>query len=64
MNLYDTKQINCYRCGKWIGEVDWEAVINCPKCGSCADPYPKGYDLLPQTIVQFTKTKKKREIFN
>lgn len=55
MNIYDTKQINCYRCGKWVGEVDFEALIICPKCGSCADPYPKGYDLLSQTNIQVTK---------
>lgn len=47
LNLYDTKQINCYRCGQWIGEVAFEALIINPKCGSCADPYPKEFDLLP-----------------
>ena len=46
LNIYDTKQINCYRCGKWIGEIDFEALIFYHKCGSCADPYPKEFDLL------------------
>ena len=40
MNIYDTKQIKCYRCGKFIGEVDYDVEIICPKCGSCSDPFP------------------------
>jgi len=47
LNIYDTKLINCYKCGKWVGEVAYDAEIICPKCGDCADPFPKSDDLLP-----------------
>jgi len=47
LNIYDTKQIKCYKCGKWIGEAAYDAEIICPKCGDCADPFPKYDDLLP-----------------
>ena len=47
MNIYDTKQIKCYQCGKWVGEVAYDALIIYPLCGDCADPFPKDDDLLP-----------------
>lgn len=64
MNLYDTKQINCYRYDKWLGEVDREALIIYPKCGSCADPYPVGYDLVPSLEIEVQKTKRTKINFN
>ncbi len=51
--------IRCYRCDKDIGEVDWEAVVIAPKCGDCANPYPKNDDLLHRTVRKVTKTKNK-----
>ncbi len=57
LSLYDTKVIHCYRCDKDIGEVDWEALVIAPKCGDCANPYPKNDDLLPRTVRKVTKTK-------
>jgi len=61
LSLYDTKVIHCYRCDKDIGEVDWEAVVIAPKCGDCANPYPKNDDLLPRTVRKVTKTKNKEQ---
>lgn len=46
LNIYDTKQISCYRCGRFIGEIDFDAVIVSPKCGDCANPFPKNDDKL------------------
>jgi phage FluMu protein Com len=44
MNIYDTKSINCSKCGKFIGEIDFDAVVIFPKCGKCVDPIPEGDD--------------------
>ena len=37
MNVYDTKIINCSECGKFIGEIDCDALVMLPKCGRCAN---------------------------
>jgi len=44
MNIYDTKSVNCSKCGKFIGEIEFDAVVILPKCGRCADPIPEGDD--------------------
>jgi hypothetical protein len=44
MNIYDTKSIYCSKCGKFIGEIDFDAVVILPKCGKCVDPIPEGDD--------------------
>lgn len=44
MNIYDTKSVYCSKCGKFIGEIDFDAVVILPKCGKCADPIPEGDD--------------------
>jgi phage FluMu protein Com len=36
--MYDTKTINCSGCGKFIGEIDYDAIITLPKCGKCSNP--------------------------
>ncbi len=46
MNIYDTKQISCYKCGRYIGEIDYDAIIIHPKCGRCANPLPENDDKL------------------
>ncbi len=35
MNIYDTKSIHCSRCEKFIGEIDYNAIVIFPKCGKC-----------------------------
>jgi len=35
MNLYDTKSIFCTRCGKAIGEIDYDSEVIHPSCGRC-----------------------------
>ncbi len=35
MNIYDTKSIYCANCGKFLGEIDFDAQIFLPKCGKC-----------------------------
>lgn len=35
MNIYDTKIINCARCGKYVGEIDFDASVKFPRCGRC-----------------------------
>lgn len=46
MNIYDTKSICCKRYGKSIGEIDYDATVTLPECGQCADPIPRGDDIL------------------
>lgn len=46
MNIYDTKSIDCYKCGKFIGEIDYDAVVTLPKCGKCTNPLPENDDKL------------------
>jgi hypothetical protein len=44
MNIYDTKPIHCSSCGKFLGEIDYDAIITLPKCGRCTNPLPEGDD--------------------
>lgn len=44
MNIYDMKQIHCYKCGRFIGEIDYEAEVTMPTCGKCADTMPEHDD--------------------
>ena len=46
VNIYDTKSIKCIICGKFIGEIDYDAQVILPKCGKCANPKPEGGDSL------------------
>ena len=57
MNIYDTRQIKCHKCGKWVGEVAYDAEIIYPKWGDCADPFPKGDDLLPIPVKRLDEKK-------
>jgi len=41
MNIYDTRSIYCSECGKFMGEIDHDAVVTLPKCGTCVSPLPK-----------------------
>lgn len=53
MNLYDLKQIYCYKCEKYIGEIHYDAEITMPLCGSCANPMPEGDDKLSYTASKY-----------
>lgn len=44
MNIYDMKPIYCTKCGKAIGEIDYDAIVTLPKCGKCANPLPENDD--------------------
>jgi hypothetical protein len=46
VNIYDTRQIYCSKCGKAVGEVAYDAEIILPKCGACANPMPHSDDRL------------------
>ena len=50
LNIYDTKTIRCVACDKAIGEVDFDAEIIRPKCGSCSNPIPDPKDKMPYLI--------------
>ena len=60
MNIYDTKQIKCYKCDKFIGEVDIDAEIACPKCGDCANLFPYGEDKLLYAMSYIVNNRKTR----
>ena len=55
MNIYDTKPVNCSKCGKSIGEIDYDAVVTLPKCGHCANPVPEGDDKALYVIAKYLK---------
>jgi hypothetical protein len=61
MNIYDTRQINCTRCEKWIGEVDHEAKIINALCGQCANPLPEGEKIL-YTVSHFQSKSEKQRV--
>lgn len=57
LNLYDTKPISCSKCGKCIGEVDYDCEIIRPLCGKCAHPLPEGDTAIYTISAIQTKTK-------
>jgi hypothetical protein len=58
MNIYDTKQLSCYRCGKHIGEIEYDAEIILPKCGQCANPFPENDDKIFYMKSRYENSKK------
>lgn len=59
MNIYDTKSIYCCKCGKFIGEIDYDAVVILPKCGKCADPIPEGDDKMSYLKSRYSNQQSK-----
>jgi phage FluMu protein Com len=57
MNIYDTKVVRCSKCGKSIGEIEYDAVVTLPKCGYCANPIPEGDDKALYVISKLIKSK-------
>jgi hypothetical protein len=57
MNIYDTKVVKCSKCGKSIGEIEYDAVVTLPKCGYCANPLPEGDDKALYVISKLIKSK-------
>jgi len=57
MNIYDTKVVSCSKCGKSIGEIEYDAVVTLPKCGHCANPIPEGDDKALYIISKLVKSK-------
>jgi hypothetical protein len=55
MNIYDQKSIHCSKCGRFIGEIDYDAIVTLPKCGQCANPLPEGDDKVQYIINKFNK---------
>ena len=55
MNIYDTKSVHCSRCGKFIGELEYDAVVTLPKCGKCANPLPENDDKAAYTISKYDR---------
>ncbi len=58
MNIYDKKSVRCSRCDRFIGEIDYDAVVTLPKCGRCANPMPEGDDKLQYIVTKFNKSGK------
>ncbi|HLC24415.1 MAG TPA: hypothetical protein VJJ25_02155 [Nitrosopumilaceae archaeon] len=55
MNDYDMKSIRCCKCDKFIGELDYDAVVTLPKCGRCANPLPEGDDKVLYIVNKYNK---------
>jgi len=58
LNIYDQKSISCGKCGRFIGEIDYGAVVILPKCGRCANPLPEGDDKVQYIISKFNERPK------
>ena len=58
MNIYDKKSVRCSKCDRFIGEIDYDAVVTLPKCGRCANPMPEGDDKVQYIITKFNKNPK------
>lgn len=55
MNIYDKKSVRCSKCDRFIGEIDYDAVVTLPKCGRCANPLPEGDDKVLYVVSKFNK---------
>jgi len=53
VNIYDTKSVRCSRCGRFIGEIEYDAVVTLPKCGKCVNPLPENEDKVSYTISKY-----------
>jgi hypothetical protein len=58
MNIYDKKSVRCSNCDRFIGEIDYDAVVTLPKCGRCANPLPEGDDKVQYIVSKFNKNPK------
>jgi len=58
MNIYDKKSVRCSMCDRFIGEIDYDAVVTLPKCGRCANPVPEGDDKVQYIVSKFNKNPK------
>ena len=58
MNIYDKKSVRCSKCDRFIGEIDYDAVVTLPKCGRCANPLPEGDDKVQYIVNKFNKNPK------
>jgi hypothetical protein len=58
MNIYDQKSVRCSQCDRFIGEIDYDAIVTLPKCGRCANPLPEGDDKVQYIISKFNKNPK------
>jgi len=57
MNIYDTKQLHCRKCGVFIGEISYDAEVTMPTCGRCANPMPEGDDKAMYTASKYSQPK-------
>ncbi|MEO9277795.1 MAG: hypothetical protein ABI340_08490 [Nitrososphaera sp.] len=58
MNIYDKKSVRCSKCDRFIGEIDYDAVVTLPKCGRCANPTPEGDDKVQYIVSKYNKNPK------
>jgi len=59
LNIYDTRTVTCIKCGRFIGEIDYDAIVTQPKCGRCANPLPEGDDKVGYILSKYNKKPKK-----
>ena len=45
----------CSKCGKSIGEIDYDAVVTLPKCRHCVNSMPEGDDKALYVITKYLK---------
>ena len=54
MNIYDLKLINCHKCGKHVGEINFDAIVTTPLCAGCAIPISENNYRVPLKTIQNT----------
>jgi len=42
------------RCSRFIGEIEYDAVVTLPKSGKCANPLPENEDKVSYTISKYS----------
>ena len=56
LNICDMKSIRCSKCGKFIGEIEYDAIVTLPKCGHCTNPMPERNDKVRYIISKYDKS--------
>ena len=64
MNIYDKKSVRCSKCDRFIGEIDYDAMVTLPKCGRCANPTPEGDDKVQYIVSKYNPNPKNLSFSN
>ena len=60
--MYDKKSVCCSQCGRFIGEIDEDAIVILPKCGQCVNPMPEGDDKVQYIVSKMINSENRNKI--